>query len=628
MTLRMNRLQPAMTSFIFLLSSLLIFHLVSRTSAFLPPSPLRQQRQQQQHTRRRPPASPQSRLLSHRLSTVDVPRHSVKRPLDDDLREVDVVVVGSGIGGLSCAAMLARYGVKVLVLESHVEVGGAGHSWERDGFVFDSGPSLYSGLTIDPSPNPLKFVFDAIGEYPSWLTYDTWGVSIPGGSFDATIGPGPFWAILDRFGGPNAKQEWSRLMDYMQPLGEAAMAVPSPALRSDLGALLTLSPFFRELLKTIPKGPKLQGPFGKMLSEAGVTDPFILNWLNMLSFLLQGMPADGTVGAVMAYMLADWYRPNVKLDYPKGGSGAIAEALVRGIQKHGGHVLVNAHVEAITLDERGGAKGVRLRGGQTVRARRAVVSNASMWNTLKLLGENEGHANVRKFAERVGEYEQVPSFMHLHVGFDAKGLDPIQCHYAVCNDWSQPIDAPGNVIIISIPSVLDSRLAPDGHHVLHAYTAGNEPYELWADLKPTSPEYRQLKEERGDILWRAVERFIPDIKRRAKVAMVGTPKTHERYLRRDRGTYGPVLRAGEQTLPGAGTPIPRLLCCGDSVFPGIGVPAVAASGCIAAHSLVGVGQHYQMLQRVLKRGERTAEMDVTEYEPAAAAKATTPVGAK
>ena len=171
-----------------------------------------------------------------------------------------------------------------------------------------------------------------------------------------------------------------------------------------------------------------------MLSEAGVTDPFILNWLNMLSFLLQarthtqtrsrtytegermpspiplclyflsqGMPADGTVGAVMAYMLADWYRPNVKLDYPKGGSGAIAEALVRGIQKHGGHVLVNAHVEAITLDERGGATGVRLRGGQTVRARRAVVSNASMWNTLKLLGENEGHANVRKFAERVSE---------------------------------------------------------------------------------------------------------------------------------------------------------------------------------------------------------------------------------
>ena len=81
-------------------------------------------------------------------------------------------------------------------------------------------------------------------------------------------------------------------------------------------------------------------------------------------------------------------------------------------------------------------------------------------------------------------------------------------------------------------------------------------------------------------------------------------------------------------MPGAGTPIPRLLCCGDSVFPGIGVPAVAASGCIAAHSLVGVGQHYQMLQRVLKRGERTAEMDVTEYEPAAAAKATIAVGAK
>lgn len=47
---------------------------------------------------------------------------------------------------------------------------------------------------------------------------------------------------------------------------------------------------------------------------------FIRNWLDMLSFLLSGLPADGTITAEVAFMFAEWYRPGVKLDYPKGGS--------------------------------------------------------------------------------------------------------------------------------------------------------------------------------------------------------------------------------------------------------------------------------------------------------------------
>jgi phytoene dehydrogenase-like protein len=54
--------------------------------------------------------------------------------------EVDMVVIGSGVAGLSCAALLARYGFEVIVCESHTIPGGAAHSFERDGFKFDSGP--------------------------------------------------------------------------------------------------------------------------------------------------------------------------------------------------------------------------------------------------------------------------------------------------------------------------------------------------------------------------------------------------------------------------------------------------------------------------------------------------------
>lgn len=110
--------------------------------------------------------------------------------------EHDVVVIGSGVGGLCAAAVAATYGLDVAVVESHVHVGGAAHAFERDGFTFDSGPSLFSGLSQERSPNPLKHVLDFIGEKVEWTTYDTWGVILPEGAFDAKIGPEPFMDIL------------------------------------------------------------------------------------------------------------------------------------------------------------------------------------------------------------------------------------------------------------------------------------------------------------------------------------------------------------------------------------------------------------------------------------------------
>jgi phytoene dehydrogenase-like protein len=82
--------------------------------------------------------------------------------------ETDVIVIGSGIGGLCCGALLARYGFKVTLCESHTIPGGAAHGFERQGFSFDSGPSLYSGMSYRPSTNPLRHVLDALDETVTW----------------------------------------------------------------------------------------------------------------------------------------------------------------------------------------------------------------------------------------------------------------------------------------------------------------------------------------------------------------------------------------------------------------------------------------------------------------------------
>ena len=104
-------------------------------------------------------------------------------------------------------------------------------------------------------------------------------------------------------------------------------------------------------------------------------------------------------------------------------------------------------------------------------------------------------------------------------------------------------------------------------------------------------EYKAKKEEAAQFLWSAVEKSVPGARGRAVLEMVGTPLTHERFLRRDRGTYGPRIEAGgDVNLTGHKTPLPGFYMTGDSTFPGIGVPAVAAAGAITANTILSIPQ--------------------------------------
>ncbi|NEQ46293.1 MAG: NAD(P)/FAD-dependent oxidoreductase [Leptolyngbya sp. SIOISBB] len=508
--------------------------------------------------------------------------------------KADVIVVGSGIGGLSCGALLARYGLDVVVCESHTIPGGAAHGFERDGFKFDSGPSLYSGLSYSPSPNPLRQVLDAIGEEPEWKTYDTWGCCLPEGTFDTQVGAEQFCEVLGKLRGPAAIAQWQDLQALMKPYGEAAIALPPAALRFDFGALQTVSPFAWNLLGHLPRLFDLTGPFSKLMDRV-VSDRFLRYWLDLLCFLLSGLPASGTSTAEMAFMFADWYRPGVKLDYPVGGSAALVDALVRGLEKPGGQLRLGAHVEQIELTS-DRATGVRLRSGELLTARRAVVSNTSIWDTLKLLPEHPAATALRQQREQMPPCE---SFMHLHLGIDGTGLPAdLACHHIVVNDWEQGVTAPQNVVLISIPSRLDPSVAPAGKETIHVYTPGNEPYSRWQGLDRRSEHYQTLKAQRAEVMWQALERVIPDIRDRVEVSLVGTPLTHERFLRRHRGSYGPAIAAGKAVFPGPTTPIQGLLCCGDSTFPGIGLPAVAASAFLTANTLVPLKDHWRLMQTI------------------------------
>ncbi|KAF8062760.1 CRTISO2 [Scenedesmus sp. PABB004] len=556
----------------------------------------------------------------------------------DRSHETDYVVVGSGIGGLCCGALLARYGHKVTVVESHYLAGGAAHSFKVGGFTFDAGPSFHMGLSDPPgaSRNPLKQVLDLLGERVECKRYDQWVVYDPQGRTFPVVADGAEYAdMIRRVGGPDALAQWRRLEAAMAPLQRGAALFPAAAIRGDLGVLLTAARFFGpQLALTGLVAGTLTGPFSAVV-DRHVTDPWLRSLIDLECFVLSGMLAKDTLTAEMAFMFMERSQGKGRIDYPMGGSEAIVAALVRGLQAHGGRLLLRSHVEQIVM-QGGRAAGVALRprapgggaagGREVIRARRGVISNASVWDTQRLLPHGAAPPEWRRRAEAT---PTCGSFMHLHLGIDATGLPPgLDCHHLFVNDWAD-IEAPQNVCIASIPTQFDPDLAPPGKAVVHAYTAGNEPYAPWEGLDRRSPEYEALKNERSQVLWRALERVIPDVRERAELTLVGTPLTHERFLRRHRGTYGPAISAaGGAGWPSNATPVPGLTVVGDSTMPGIGIPAAAASGMIAANGLAPVWDHLRTLgELALLAGARAPHQPAAVRRSSSGSDRTPPRGA-
>lgn len=547
--------------------------------------------------------------------------------LSGDAGEYDIVVIGSGMGGLSCAALSAKYGSKVLCLESHIKVGGSAHTFSRmhDGgkYSFEVGPSIFEGLDR-PSLNPLRMIFDILEETMPVKTYKGLGYWTPQGYWRFPIGSkeGFEELLMEQCGedGPKAIGEWKALRERLRTLGGSTTAVALLNLRQDAGFLATTAgslPFVLTHPDVFADLPLTFDDLSKTVDEF-ITVPFLRNFIDTMCIFC-GFPAKGAMTAHLLYILERFFEETAAFCVPIGGTCELGETLQRGLEKFGGKLQLNAHVDEI-LTEDGRAVGVRLKNGNIIKAKKAVVSNATPFDTVKLLPESEGEPKgLTKWRSELGTLPRHGAISHLFLAIDAKDLDLSHIQdpaHLVVQDWDKSLQDSQNLCSFFIPSILDKTLCPEGKHVIHVYSSGGEPYEPWEKLTPGSEEYEAYKKERVEVLFRAVENAIPDVRDRVEFSIIGSPLAHEAFLRRDRGTYGMAWAAGSSApqsgilgnflpfpFPNLKTPIDGLLRCGDSCFPGIGTPSAAASGAIAANTMTHVDNHLKLLEEASKKDE-------------------------
>jgi len=147
----------------------------------------------------------------------------------------------------------------------------------------------------------------------------------------------------------------------MEPLHQGAASFPAAALRADLGMGLVGLLFGPSLLKTGLLASTLTGPFSKLVDQH-VSDPWLRKWLDLECYVLSGMLAEDTICAEMAFMFQERHSSTTSIDYPLGGGGAIVDALIRGIEKNGGNIMLSTHVDRIVGDGVGGGSSGRATG--------------------------------------------------------------------------------------------------------------------------------------------------------------------------------------------------------------------------------------------------------------------------
>jgi len=515
--------------------------------------------------------------------------------------DVDVVIIGSGISGLSCAALLSKQGKKVLVLEQHYRSGGCTHAFDEHGDIFDSGVH-YLGAR-----NTVNLIQRVITDNP--VVYWPMGTKEDGFLYDEIdIGEGDM--IRYRKGKEALRSELvARFPKQVKALDRYLEMVSGAACANRLYTVMHTMPLW---LRRILEGP-IMWHFKKyalptaheMAVRCGITDPRLEAVLTGGQLIDWNCTPKDVSFWCPALMLKYYIDGGF---YPDGGSILFAESLIPIIERGGGRVLTQASVQQICTDKQG-VCGVKLANGDFIPSR-TIVSSVGPMNTYEKLltkeakvewdcppqpkGIKPGRSHMTCYVALDGPPEQFqikPANIHSLVGLPRFNFDVSEMQRAFYRDPKANSDA---LITLTSPSAKDPSYMR--HHpgrsnmLLLAEGEWDWFKEFDSEAKSDSPareqKYIDMKKWWEDIFLERLYKYYPLTKGFVKTVFVGTPLTNYYYLRMVKGaSYGVDwtpgrFSDGSMQYTKTVTKIPGLfLTGGDTLFGGIAGALI--SGCVS-----------------------------------------------
>lgn len=495
--------------------------------------------------------------------------------------EYDVIIIGAGIGGLAAAAMLARNGKKVLVLEKNSVAGGYAVNFKRGDFNFDASLHLIDGFNED------GYIYENLKECgiidkvkllkPKYLyrsIYPDFDIRVPQVNVEEYI------EIL----ASHFPQEHENIKNLFKIMRQLTSEIP--------GFLNAQLSFGLKKLLSIFQYPSLVKYSGKTFQD--MLDKFLRDY-RLRAIISQlwpffGLPPSQLASFYYAFPFCD-YLSNGGY-YFQGGAEALTNSFLSSIEEYGGEVYLRNKVKKIIIKNKS-AQGVIVDKNEFIKGN-FIISNIDARETfLSLIGEE---ALPKRYIYKTKQLKHSISAFQVYLGLNCdlkeKGYTDYENFYNPSYDIERQFsvcmtsyNAKDFFYCLTIYSNLDTSVSPKGKSVVGISTLSN--YDLWIGL--SKEEYKEQKQRFAQDLIRQAEKLIPNLSLYIEKMEVATPLTMERYT----GNYKGAIYGWSQILSQSGnnrlknrTPISNIYLTGAWTQIGGGISAVITSGALAAKMIL------------------------------------------
>lgn len=474
-------------------------------------------------------------------------------------------VIGSGFGGLALAIRLQSAGIQTTILESRDKPGGRAYYWNKDGFIFDAGP------TVITDPDCLSQLWDLTGhdmakDIELMPVSPFYRLNWPDGTnFDYVNDPEELHANIAAIE-PDDVEGYKRFLDYSAGLYEEGYV--------KLGTKAFLD--FKSMIKAAPALMKFEAYRSVYAKVSGfVKNEKLREFLSFQTLLVGGNPMKTS----SIYGLIHKLERLGGVWFAKGGTNMLVAAMVKHFERIGGTIRLSDPVTSIdTMGNR--ASGITCKSGWS-ETFDAVASNADVMHSYRDLLSHKHRSD--KVTTSLKKKKYSPSLFVVHFGLKGtwpgiphhmilfgpryKGLlEDIYDNGVLPNDFS---------LYLHHPTVTDPQMAPEGHSSFYVLAPVPHQGKLPIDWEEMGPIYeKRILDEIG-------HRLIPDIHDRIVTSFHYTPQDFGSDLNAHLGSafsLEPLLtQSAWFRVHNRDDVINNLYFVGAGTHPGAGIPGVVGS---------------------------------------------------